>query len=138
MTEGVSVCFSLRFMLACQPKQPHTTTARGEFDPESDVIRAYCQEILSVVQEVVVLNPLLRDRLAFFSERSIDVHNPFKLADLAATISAGSPEKLQAVLAEKSAEGRLRLALGIISEVRENWGLVGLRGWEGRRAALLQ
>lgn len=91
---------------------------RGEFDADSDIIRAFCQEILSTVQEVVVLNPLLRDRLTFFSERSIDVYNPFKLADLAATISAGTPEQLQAVLAEPSAEGRLRLALDIISKVQ--------------------
>ena len=90
----------------------------GEFDADSEVIRAYCQEILSTVQEVVVLNPLLRERITFFSERNINVHNPFKLADLAATLSSGSPDKLQAVLAEKSAEGRLRLALDIISKVR--------------------
>lgn len=89
----------------------------GEFDADSEVIRAYCQEILSTVQEVAVLNPLLRERITFFSERNINVHNPFKLADLAATLSAGSPEKLQAVLAERSAEGRLRLALDIISKV---------------------
>ncbi|CAM9800412.1 unnamed protein product [Laminaria digitata] len=89
----------------------------GEFDADSEVIRAYCQEILSTVQEVVVLNPLLRERITFFSERNINVHNPFKLADLAATLSSGSPDKLQAVLAEKSAEGRLRLALDIISKV---------------------
>ncbi len=82
------------------------------------MIRAYCQEILSTVQEVVVLNPLLRERITFFSERNINVHNPFKLADLAATLSSGSPEKLQAVLTEKSPEQRLRLALDIISKVR--------------------
>ncbi|CAN0180341.1 unnamed protein product [Ascophyllum nodosum] len=91
----------------------------GEFDADSEVIRAYCQEILSTVQEVAVLNPLLRERITFFSERNINVHNPFKLADLAATLSAGSPEKLQAVLAERSAEARLRLALDIISKERE-------------------
>lgn len=66
---------------------------------------------------MAVLNPLLRERITFFSERNINVHNPFKLADLAATLSAGSPDKLQAVLSEKSAEGRLRLALDIISKV---------------------
>ena len=81
------------------------------------MIRAYCQEILSTVQEVVVLNPLLRERITFFSERNINVHNPFKLADLAATLSSGSPEKLQAVLTEKNPEQRLRLALDIISKV---------------------
>eukprot|EP00752_Nemacystus_decipiens_P005164 g4687.t1 len=91
----------------------------GEFDADSEVIRAYCQEILSTVQEVVVLNPLLRERITFFSERNINVHNPFKLADLAATLSSGSPEKLQAVLTEKSPEQRLRLALDIISKERE-------------------
>lgn len=80
------------------------------------MIRAYCQEILSTVQEVVVLNPLLRERITFFSERNINVHNPFKLADLAATLSSGSPEKLQAVLTEKSPEQRLRLALDIITK----------------------
>lgn len=91
--------------------------ARGEFDPDSDVIRAYCQEILSTVKEVINLNPMLIGRLTFFSERTIDVNNPFKLADFAASISAGNPEKLQAVLAEESAEGRLRLALDIVSKV---------------------
>eukprot|EP00903_Cladosiphon_okamuranus_P015213 g14061.t1 len=91
----------------------------GEFDADSEVIRAYCQEILSTVQEVVVLNPLLRERITFFSERNINVHNPFKLADLAATLSSGSPERLQAVLTEKSPEQRLRLALDIISKERE-------------------
>lgn len=101
---------------------PTTTTTyethfSGEFDADSEVIRAYCQEILSTVQEVVVLNPLLRERITFFSERNINVHNPFKLADLAATLSSGSPEKLQAVLTEKSPEQRLRLALDIISKV---------------------
>lgn len=84
---------------------------------ESDVVRAYCQEILSTVKEVINLNPLLIGRLTFFSERTIDVNNPFKLADFAASISAGNPEKLQAVLAEPSAEGRLRLALDIVSKV---------------------
>lgn len=81
------------------------------------MIRAYCQEILSTVQEVVVLNPLLRERITFFSERNINVHNPFKLADLAATLSSGSPDKLQAVLTEKNPEQRLRLALDIITKV---------------------
>lgn len=69
------------------------------------------------MQEVVVLNPLLRERITFFSERNINVHNPFKLADLAATLSSGSPDKLQAVLTEKSPEQRLRLALDIITKV---------------------
>ncbi|CAN0435744.1 unnamed protein product, partial [Hapterophycus canaliculatus] len=91
----------------------------GEFDADSEVIRAYCQEILSTVQEVVVLNPLLRERITFFSERNINVHNPFKLADLAATLSSGSPDKLQAVLTEKNPEQRLRLALDIITKERE-------------------
>ncbi|CAB1117057.1 unnamed protein product [Ectocarpus sp. CCAP 1310/34] len=91
----------------------------GEFDADSEVIRAYCQEILSTVQEVVVLNPLLRERITFFSERNINVHNPFKLADLAATLSSGSPDKLQAVLTEQNPEQRLRLALDIISKERE-------------------
>ncbi|CAN0411806.1 unnamed protein product, partial [Discosporangium mesarthrocarpum] len=83
----------------------------------SDVVKAYTQEIVSTIRDVVNLNPLLRDRLTFFSERQIDVNDPFKLADLAAIVSGGDPEEMQAVLAERGVEERLRLALDIISKV---------------------
>lgn len=111
------VCVNVFFVFVFVHTHIRTHTRSEEFDADSEVIRAYCQEILSTVQEVAVLNPLLRERITFFSERNINVHNPFKLADLAATLSAGSPDKLQAVLAERSAEGRLRLAMEIISKV---------------------
>ncbi|CAM9147442.1 unnamed protein product, partial [Choristocarpus tenellus] len=92
--------------------------SRGTFE-QSDVIRAYCQEIVSTVRDVVNLNPLLRDRITFFSERNIDIHDPFKLSDLAAIVSGGESEEMQAVLAERGVDERLRLALEIISKERE-------------------
>jgi Lon-like ATP-dependent protease len=92
--------------------------ARGDASPDSDVIKAYCQEIVATIRDVVRLNPLLREHMAFFSQR-IDIQDPYKLADFAAAMTTADSHELQQVLEEMNVKERLRMALELISKERE-------------------
>ncbi|KAH7460453.1 Lon protease-like protein, mitochondrial [Phytophthora ramorum] len=65
------------------------------FDPKSKLIRAYSNEI------------------------RIDIHNPYKLADFAASVTSADGEELQQVMEEMSCEARLKKALELITKELE-------------------
>ncbi|CAM9638683.1 unnamed protein product, partial [Phaeothamnion confervicola] len=88
------------------------------FDPASDLIKVYVQEIIATVRDVVRMNPLLREHMTFFSQR-IDVSDPFKLADFAVALTTATGAEMQRVLEETRAEERLRLALELVAKERE-------------------
>ncbi|KAG5178612.1 putative lon protease [Tribonema minus] len=88
------------------------------YDASSDVIKAYCQEILATIRDLVKLNPLLRENITFFTQ-TINMQDPFLVADFAATITTADGHDLQAVLEEMNVEERLRMALELISKERE-------------------
>jgi Lon-like ATP-dependent protease len=92
---------------------------RLDYTGEDDTIRALSNEILSTIREVAQINPLFRENVQFVSMR-LDVNDPYRLADFAASVSAaGKPEDLQALLEEKDPEMRLHKALVLLARERE-------------------
>ncbi|KAG6613966.1 ATP-dependent protease La [Phytophthora cinnamomi] len=85
------------------------------FDPKSKLIRAYSNEIVATLREIVKMNPLFKDHMQYFSQR-IDIHNPYKLADFAASVTSADGEELQQVMEEMSCEARLKKALELITK----------------------
>jgi len=92
----------------------YTTGVDSKID---DTIRALSNEILSTIREVAQINGLFREHMSFFPSR-IDSNDPYKLADVAATLTTGTPEELQAILEDNDAERRLHKALVLLSKER--------------------
>ncbi|KAL7691775.1 putative ribosomal protein S5 domain 2-type [Plasmopara halstedii] len=88
------------------------------FDPKSKLIRAYSNEIVATLREIVKMNPLFKDHMQYFSQR-VDVHNPYKLADFAASVTSADGEELQFIMEEMSCEARLKKALELITKELE-------------------
>lgn len=89
-----------------------------DFDPKNKLIRAYSNEIVATLREIVKLNPLFKEHMQYFSQR-IDIHNPYKLADFAASVTTADGEELQQVMEEMSCELRLKKALELITKELE-------------------
>uniref|UniRef100_A0AAV1TBY4 Lon protease homolog, mitochondrial n=1 Tax=Peronospora matthiolae TaxID=2874970 RepID=A0AAV1TBY4_9STRA len=88
------------------------------FDPKSKLVRAYSNEIVATLREIVKMNPLFKDHMQYFSQR-IDIHNPYKLADFAASVTSADGDELQQVMDELSCEARLKKALELITKELE-------------------
>ncbi|RLN87122.1 hypothetical protein BBJ28_00016832 [Nothophytophthora sp. Chile5] len=88
------------------------------FDRKNKLIRAYTNEIVATLREIVKLNPLFKDHMQYFSQR-IDINNPYKLADFAASVTTADGEELQQVMEEMSCELRLKKALELITKELE-------------------
>lgn len=89
-----------------------------DYDPKNKLIRAYSNEIVATLREIVKLNPLFKEHMQYFSQR-IDIHNPYKLADFAASVTTADGEELQQVMEEMSCELRLKKALELITKELE-------------------
>ena len=61
---------------------------------DEDMIRAYSNEIVAVIRDLVKLNPLFREHAQYFTSR-IDMSNPYKLADFAASLTTAEGPELQ-------------------------------------------
>jgi len=88
------------------------------FDKNNDAIKAYCNEMINVLRDVVKMNPLFKEHMQYFSQR-IDVNDPHKLADFAASVTTADAEELQNVLAELNVEERLSKSLVLLTKERE-------------------
>ena len=82
------------------------------------MIQAYSNEIVAVIRDLVKLNPLFREHAQYFMSR-VQLDNPYKLADFAASLTTAEGEELQAVLEETNPRERLSKALLLISKERE-------------------
>ena len=99
-------------------KVEHITGPSKDFDPQSDEMRAYSNEFIRVLREVMSLNPLMREHLATVATR-VDVNDVEKLADFGASITSAAPDALQQVLAEMDMQKRLSHALLLLTKERE-------------------
>ncbi|ORY53813.1 ATP-dependent protease La [Rhizoclosmatium globosum] len=94
----------------------------ADYDPESPTIKATISEILNVLKEISLMNPLLRDQILTFSIQTGG--NAFqdagKLADFAAAVSSGEPLELQSVLESTSIEERLQKSLYVLKKELAN------------------
>ncbi|KDO30302.1 ATP-dependent protease La [Saprolegnia parasitica CBS 223.65] len=88
------------------------------YDKKNKMIKAYSNEIVATLREIVKLNPLFKEHIQYFSQR-IDINNPFLLADFAASITTADAEELQSVLEEMDCERRLQKALELVTKETE-------------------
>ena len=82
-------------------------------DLGSSIIRAYMNEIMIAIKELVKMNPLAQEQVAQSSLR-MEFSDPFKLADLAAAMTTSDGAELQKVLEEPDPQQRLAIALTLI------------------------
>ncbi|RHY62287.1 hypothetical protein DYB30_009058, partial [Aphanomyces astaci] len=88
------------------------------FDKKNQMIKAYSNEIVAALREIVKMNPLFKEHMQYYSQR-IDIHNPYILADFAASVTTGDGEELQSVLEELDCESRLKKALELLTKEME-------------------
>ncbi|CAK4659437.1 unnamed protein product [Aphanomyces euteiches] len=88
------------------------------FDKQNQMIKAYSNEIVAALREIVKMNPLFKEHMQYYSQR-IDIHNPYILADFAASVTTGDGDELQSVLEEMDCENRLKKALELLTKEME-------------------
>lgn len=84
----------------------------------SDMVRALANEIVTVVRDLVRINPMFKEQMTYFTER-VEVHDAFRLADFAASATSAEAEEVQSVLEAESLEERLQLALQLMRKELE-------------------
>jgi Lon-like ATP-dependent protease len=85
---------------------------------KSDMVKAYTNQIVSVLRDLVKINPLLKEHMNHIVSR-MDVTDPFGLADFAAYITTADGEELQRILETLDAEERLNRVLTLLMKERE-------------------
>lgn len=85
---------------------------------QSQRIKAYSKEIVQATRDLIAMNPLAHEHIQQWV-RSIDLTDPFKLADFAAAMTTAEPHELQKLLECENIEERLSLALTLLSKERE-------------------
>src|SRR6185503_5721458 len=81
----------------------------------SDEVKAYSLNIISVIKEILKLNPLFKEELQIFLGHS-DFTEPGKLADFAVALTTASREELQEVLECFDMQTRIDKALGLLKK----------------------
>ena len=67
---------------------------------DADMVKAVCNELLATLRDIININPLFQQAIAFFAKR-IDVANPYALADFAASLCTADAKELQEVRARR-------------------------------------
>lgn len=81
-------------------------------------IKAYSNEVVQATRDLIAMNPLAHEHIQQWV-RSIDLSDPYKLADFAAAMTTSEPAELQKLLECEDIEERLSLALTLLSKERE-------------------
>jgi ATP-dependent Lon protease len=82
-------------------------------DPHNDIIKAYSLSIIETMRESLRLGSFYKEQLELLLQ-TVDVKNPYQIADLGACLTTADPEKLQQVLEETDLAERLRLTLALL------------------------
>ncbi len=77
---------------------------------DNDEIKAYALSIVSAIKDLLQLNPLFKEELNLFLNRS-NIREPGRLADFAAAMTTASGKDLQEVLEAFSLRGRIEKVL---------------------------
>ncbi len=81
----------------------------------TDELKAYSINIISVIKELLKLNPLFKEELQIFLGHS-DFTEPGKLADFAVALTTASREELQGVLEAFEMQERIDKALALLKK----------------------
>jgi len=90
-----------------------------EYDPESSTIKAYSNEIVATIRDLIKMNPLLSQNAHYLLSQQFEIQDPFRLSDFAASLSTAKGDVLQKILEEEIAEERLKKALDVVTKERE-------------------
>uniref|UniRef100_A0A7S1TFE0 Lon protease homolog n=1 Tax=Compsopogon caeruleus TaxID=31354 RepID=A0A7S1TFE0_9RHOD len=82
-------------------------------DIHAQQVRAYSLEIVQTLKELLQLGSFYKEQLELLLE-SIDINNPFHLADLGACLTTANPQSLQEVLEETQLVERLSKTLTLV------------------------
>jgi len=82
---------------------------------DQDTIRAYTNEILASLRDVIKANPLLREHMQFFSTR-FDMSDPHHVCNFAASLTSADGNELQEVLEAFNLETRLKKVLTLLKK----------------------
>lgn len=82
---------------------------------KSEEVRAYSMAVVNALKELIPYNPLFSEELKHFLTR-FNSSDPSPFADFAASMTSGSKEELQEVLATVALVPRLRKVLAIIQQ----------------------
>lgn len=81
----------------------------------SDILKAYTISIISIIKDILKLNPIFKEELQIFLGHS-DFTEPGKLADFAVALTTASREELQEVLQTLDLQKRIEKSLGILKK----------------------
>lgn len=84
-------------------------------DVSSELIKAYSLSVIETMKEILRLGSFYKEQLELLLE-SVDVNNPYHLADLGACLTSADPASLQEVLEEADIVERLRLTLALLKK----------------------
>lgn len=117
---GAQVILSMeeRVEICEQVKDKHLR-AKVCYHPEShqisDELKAYSINIISVIKELLKLNPLFKEELQIFLGHS-DFTEPGKLADFAVALTTATRDELQEILEAFDMETRITKALALLKK----------------------
>jgi Lon-like ATP-dependent protease len=89
-----------------------------EFDTADSNIKALTNEIVSTFRDIATKSPMFKDQVSTFtmSQNGNVAENPFKLADLAAVVTAGEAAEMQGALEATNAQDRLYKSLTMLKK----------------------
>jgi len=82
---------------------------------DQDTIRAYTNEVVTTLRDVVKHNPLLREHMQFFSSR-FDLTDPHHVCNLAASLTSADGNELQEILDAPTLDIRLPKVLSLLKK----------------------
>eukprot|EP01035_Chromulina_nebulosa_P020169 gene20169-26184_t len=94
-------------------KKAITTT-----DKQSNAVKAYSNEVINAVRDLIKINPLAQEHLHQYISR-IELSDPYRLADFAAAMTSADPYDLQRVLAAVDPEERLSIVFELLVKEKE-------------------
>lgn len=90
----------------------HNDSARNK---HSKILKAYIVNIISILKELLKLNPLFKEELQAFIHHS-DFTEPGKLADFSVSLTTADRDELQKVLSAFNLETRVKKALELLKK----------------------
>lgn len=102
-----------------EPMKSKHLRAKVRYRPDTreitDELKAYSINIISVIKELLKLNPLFKEELQIFLGHS-DFTEPGKLADFAVALTTAMREELQEVLEAFDIQERIDIALNLLKK----------------------
>ncbi len=117
---GAQVVFNMEERVEIiEPIKGKYLKARVAYHPDgrgvSDELKAYAINIITIIKELLKLNPLFKEELQIFLGHS-DFTEPGKLADFAVALTTASREELQDVLQAFDVQERIDKALFLLKK----------------------